>query len=275
MLAHASGDLTALERDSHRSGELFAALGDGWGRLQAATWIAGLAEIRGEYDRAAALHAEGLRRAEELALWPEVAAELSWLSWLAVQTGDYAQARELGERAHRIAVEQGSPAAVVFAELGLGFAARRDGKLDVATAHLEHLVEMAAEEEQPALYLPMVLTELGHAARQGGDPAAALALYLRAFTAAEAVAAPRDALGALVATAAVEPDPVTAALLLGCAEATRSASGIAPEPIERDDVEGTAARLRAALGEDAFRAAHRAGGALEPAEAIARAGTRR
>ena len=274
-LAHAAGDLAALERDSHRSGELFAVLGDSWGRLQAATWIGGLAEIRGEYDRAAALHAEGLQRAEELALWPEVAAELSWLAWLAVQTGDYAQARELGERAHRIALEQGSPSAVVFAELSLGFAARRDGKLDLATAHLEHLVEMAAEEQQPALYLPMVLAELGHAARQGDDPAAALVLYLRAFAAAEAITAPRDALGALVAVASVEPDPATAALLLGCAAAVRSATGIVPDAIELDEVDRTTARLRAALGEDAFGAARRAGGALEPRAAIARAGTTR
>ncbi len=275
MLAHAAGDLDTLERCGRRSAELFAALGDRWGRLQATTWIGGLAEIRGEYDRAAALHDEGLRWAEELALWPEVGAELSWLAWIAVQTGDYAQARELAERAHRIAAEQSSPAALVFAELSLGFAARRDGKLDLATTHLEHLVEMAAGEEQPAIYLPMVLLELGYAAQQGGDPAAALDLHRRSFEAAAAIPAPRDELGALVAVATVEPDPATAALLLGSAAAARQATGIAADTAERDEVDRTTARLRAALGEDAFGAAHRAGGALEPRAAIARAGTRR
>ena len=130
MLAHAAGDLAALERDGNRCAALFAELGDRWGRLQAIDWVGGLAEINGEHDRAAALYREGLGWAEELALWPEVGGKLSWLAWIAVQTRDYTQARELAERAYRLAVEQDSPPAVAFAELSLAFAARRDGKLD-------------------------------------------------------------------------------------------------------------------------------------------------
>ena len=85
-LAHATGDLAALERTATRSAALFAELGDRWGRLQATDWVGGLAEMRGEHERAAALHREGLRWAEELSLWPEVGGKLSWLAWLAVQT---------------------------------------------------------------------------------------------------------------------------------------------------------------------------------------------
>ncbi|WP_219418942.1 BTAD domain-containing putative transcriptional regulator [Pseudonocardia nigra] len=275
MLAHAAGDLDALERHGNRSRELFAAIGDRWGRLQATDWIGGLADIRGEYDRAAALHTEGLRWAEELALWPEVGSKLSWLAWIAVQTGDYAHARELGERAYDMAVEQDSPGAMVFAELSLGFAARRDGKLDLATAHLEHLLDVAGRDEQPALFLPMVLIELGYAARQNGDEAAALARHLEAFEAAEAVGAARDAVSAVEAVASVEPDAEAAARLLGAAAAARSSLGVAATTAERDEVERTTARLVTALGEDAFGAAYRVGGALGARAAIARAGTRR
>jgi predicted ATPase/DNA-binding SARP family transcriptional activator len=280
MLAHAAGDLAALERDSRRSDELFAAIGDHWGRLQANDWIGGLAEIRAEYDRAAALHAEGLRWAEELALWPHVGGKLSWLAWIAVQTGDYAQARELGERAYRMAAEQNSTAALAFAELSLGFAARRDGKLDLATAHLEHLVEMARREEQPALYLPMVLVELGYAAEQAGDLQTALARHVEAFdvaqtTVPDTMVAPRDAISALEGVASAVADPRTAAELLGAAAAARADTGIAATHAERNEQERITARLVAALGEDAFAAAHRAGGGWSLTEAMRRAGTKR
>jgi predicted ATPase/DNA-binding SARP family transcriptional activator len=274
-LAHAAADLAALERHGRRSDALFADLGDGWGRLQASDWIGGLAEMRGEYDRAVALHTAGLRWAEELALWPDVIGKLSWLAWLAMQTGDYPQARELGERAYRMAQEQDAPDAVVFAELGLGFAARRDGKLDVAVAHLEHLLEIARREARPALYLPMVLSELGYAAQQRGDTAAAVALHTEAFEAAEGMGAPRDAIGAVEGVASAYPDPVVAARLLGAADAARAAGDVADAPAERDERERLTARLVDALGEYAFQDAYRAGGAQTPAEAMRQAGTTR
>jgi hypothetical protein len=208
MIAHAGADLEALERDGTRSAELFAELGDRWGRLQATDWVGGLAEIRGEYDRAAAMHREGLRWAEELSLWPEVGSKLSWLAWIGVQTGDYVQARELGERALRLAEEQGSRAAAVFAELCVAFAARRDGKLDLAVSHLRSLVASAGD--QTPMWLPMVLTELGYAT-------GSLAHHLRAFDLAFAADYPRDLQGALVGIADTVSSPEIGARLLGAA----------------------------------------------------------
>ncbi len=268
MLAHAAGDLAALERDGTRSAELFTELGDRWGRLQATAWLAGLAEMRGEHDRAAALHQEGLGWAEDLALWPEVGSKLSWLAWTAVQTRDYPQARELGERAYRMAVEQNQPAAMVFAELSLGFAARRDGKLDLATTHLRHLEETARREDQPALYLPMVLVELGHVAQQSGDPAGALALHAEAFDIAHAMDGPRDAVGALEGLACAAA-PEVAARLLGAAAAARTALGTPAAPAERDDLDPVTDRLVAALGEERFAALLAEGSALTQEQARA------
>ncbi|WP_407566688.1 BTAD domain-containing putative transcriptional regulator [Polymorphospora sp. A560] len=268
-LAHAAGDLAALERDATRCARLFAELGDRWGRLQATDWVGGLADLRGEYDRAAAMHHEGLRWARELTLWPEVGSKLSWLAWIAVQTRDYARARELGEEAYRLAVEQAAPAAMVFAELSLGIAARRDGKLDVAVTHLEHLVEMGRRDPQPALFLPMVLLELGYAAEQGGDPAAALALHAEAFDLAWAMAAQRDAVGALEGMASAAGDPGVAARLLGAARAARSAADFGAAPAERDALDRITARLVAALGRAEFDALVARGRDLGPAEARA------
>ncbi|MEU7776169.1 BTAD domain-containing putative transcriptional regulator [Micromonospora taraxaci] len=268
-IAHANGDQATLERTATRSAALFADLGDRWGRLRATEWVGGLADMRGEHERAAALHREGLRWAEELALWPQVCAELSWLAWLAVQTRDYTEGRELAERAYGLAVEQGSPGALVFAEMSLGLAARRDGKLDLAVTHLTHLVELGRGESQPALYLPMVLVELGYAVEQGGDPDAALALHIEAFEAAEAMATMRDAVGPLEGMAAAVRSPEVAARLLGAAAAARLATQSPAAPAERDDVERVTERLRAELGPERFDALLAEGAKLSPGEARA------
>ncbi|WP_433206292.1 BTAD domain-containing putative transcriptional regulator [Dactylosporangium sp. CS-047395] len=256
MLAHATGDLDALERHGTRCAAMFAELGDRWGRLQATDWVGGLAEMRGDHARAAALHREGLRWAEELALWPEVASKLSWLSWLAVQTREYAAARELGERAFALATAQGNPSAIVFAELGLGIGARREGRLDVAGEHLGRLAEQGRAEAQPALYLPMVLVELGYAAETRGDPAGAAALHREALAAAEAMGSPRDGIAALEGLAAVIPDPVEAARVLGDAAARRVRFEAPAAPAERDEIDRVTARLVAALGAERFASLH-------------------
>ena len=269
MLAHAAGDVAALEADSTRSAELFAELGDRWGRLQAGAWIAAAAELRGDHDRAAALHRECLRWAEDLALWPEVGGELSWLAWIAVQTRDYTQARELGERAHRLAVEQNVPSAVVFARLSLGFAARRDGKLDLATTHLRHLADTAPRDPHPALYLPMVLVELGYVAELDGDPTTARALHAEAFDTAHAMDSARDQVGALEGLASAAADPRVAARVLGAAAAARVALDAPVAPVQRDDVERTTDRLVAVLGEDEFAALHADGARLSREQARA------
>lgn len=268
-IAHVAGDQAALERTATRSAVLFAEIGDRWGRLQATEWVGGLAEMRGDHERAAALHAEGLRWAQELRLWPQVCTELSWLAWLAVQTRDYPQARELAERAYQLAVQQDAPGAIVFAELSLGLAARRDGKLDLAVAHLGNLAERGRAEAQPALYLPPVLVELGHAIEQGDDPDAALALHVEAFEAAEAMAAPRDAIFALEGMASAVRVPEVAARLLGAAAAARLATQAPSAPAERDEVDRLTERLRAALGAERFDALVDEGAKLSPGEARA------
>ncbi|WP_327002295.1 winged helix-turn-helix domain-containing protein [Dactylosporangium sp. NBC_01737] len=270
-LAHATGDLTMLEHAATRSAALFSELGDGWGRLQANDWMGGLAEMRGEHERAAALHREGLRWAEALSLWPEVGSKLSWLAWLAVQTRDYAQGRELAERAYTLAMEQDAPGAVIFAETSLGMAARREGKLDVATEHLMHIAEQGRREQQPALYLPMILVELGYAAEQRGDAAAGLALHVEAFEAAEAMGSPRDAVYALegMASAAAERSAEVAARLLGAAAANRLAIEAPAAPAERDETDRVTARLVAALGRERFDALVAHGTRLSPGEARA------
>ncbi|GLZ77798.1 SARP family transcriptional regulator [Actinorhabdospora filicis] len=248
MLAHAEGNLPEMEAVATRAERLFTAEGDAWGRLQAGEWLAALADLGGDYPRAIAVHEEGLRLAEELSLWPDVGGKLSWLAWLATQSGDQDRARELGGRALAMAREHGSPAAAVFAELSLGFAERRGGDLDAAEARLGRLAEGGRVDGVPSLYLPMVLVELGYAAGERGDRAGALALHRDAFDAALEIGAGQDTMGALEGLASLVDSPELAARLLGAAAAGRAASGVVASPAERPGIELATARVTGALG---------------------------
>ena len=265
-IAHVRSDTAALAADADRAATLFQRVGDRWGVLQANEWQAGLADMVADYERAGRLHREGLRLAEELDLWPEVAGRLSWLGWIAIQLGDYAQARELCEQAMRLAEEQDSQPGKIFAELGLGIAARREGKLDLGEAHLRNLREEARREHNGdghALYLNLVLMELGFAAEQRGDAPAALAAHAESldisldFNESRAIAA---ALIGVAGAMALAGDHTLAARILGAAAETRRGSDIPPSPDERHELNRITATVQAALGAKRFAAEFALGG---------------
>ncbi|MET0414914.1 MAG: transcriptional regulator, partial [Actinoplanes sp.] len=264
MIEHAAGDMDALDRVATRSDQLFAELGDRWGRLRASDWLGGLAEMRGESERAAAVHREGLRWAEELELGPEVGAKLSWLAWLAVQNRENTRGRELAERAYRLAVEQGAPTSVIFAEMSLGMAARREGRLDLAVTHLTRIADQGRVEAQPPPYLTMILVELGYATELLGDPAGALALHREAYAAT--TGSDRGAIGPLEGMAAVV-DPEAGARLLGAAATLRDHTATPTAPAEQADLDRTTRRLVAALGSGRFDDLVAEGAKLSPDQA--------
>jgi tetratricopeptide (TPR) repeat protein len=268
-LAHIKGDLAALERDGERGAELFAALGDRWGEVQANGWLGALAEMTGDYERAERLHRDGLRLAEELCLWPEVGARLAWLGWIALQRGEYQRARELCERGRRLAAEQSFRPAEIFAEMGLAFAARKDGDLDTAEALLRGLLDAGPREdgEPPPPHLPMIMVELGFAAERRGDAAGALALHGEAFAVALRLDAPRAqalAMEGVAGALSLAGDHVQAARLLGSAQAVRATALLPLAPAEREDVDRVAARTVAALGAERHAAEYETGRELAP-----------
>ena len=272
-LAHSRGDVAALVRDGEHSAAEFAALGDRWGQLQATEWLAAAAELTADYARAEHQHREGLRRAEELGLWSEVARRLSWLGWIAMEQGDHARALACSGQALRLATDQGSAAGQVFAELGLAFAARRSGDLDLAERHLSSLRARAEQHDvADPLFLPMVLGELGFLHEQRGDAQEALELHVEAVDIALRMDAPRDAAGGLEgvagALAALARDR-DAARVLGAAAAARRATGLPRSPAEQAYVDRLTARVRDCLGTQEFDAAHAHGGDLTPAQACA------
>ena len=266
--AHVRADLDALKSDGTESARLFRQLGDRWGQLQAIGWLGGHAELLGDFDEATRLHTEGLHMAEALGLWSEVAGELGWLGWTALRQGEYVEARDFGERAYRLAVEQGHRATQALAEIVLGFAARRTGDLDAAEKQLQAMVDDARRQDEPVLYLSIVLEELGYTLELQGDPVGALALHAEAFEISREYGSRRGMCWALEGLAACVGDKVVAARLLGTVATVRAADGYLFTAAEDTDIERATAAARSALGDAAFSTEYEVGCGLTLEEAF-------
>ncbi|MFD3513751.1 BTAD domain-containing putative transcriptional regulator [Streptomyces sp. NPDC058657] len=262
---HALGrsDLVALERDGTESARLFDELGDRWGRLQTVFPLASLAEISGDYVRAAQLHQDGLEMAEELGMWMEASKRLTGLGRIALLSGDHVRARDMHERALKLAADQNFRDGEVSAEIGLALGARRSGDLDAAAGHLRPLLAWFRRLDfGPGLTL--VLAELGFVAEQRGDALAALAHHREGLELARGLGDPRAralALEGLAGVRSLQGGHREAARLLGAATAARESVGAPLPPEERGDVDRIAARVRAVLGEAPFEATFAAGAA--------------
>ncbi|NUR96808.1 MAG: tetratricopeptide repeat protein, partial [Kribbellaceae bacterium] len=261
--AHVRADLPALYHDACQSITTFRALGDRWGVLQATSWFGAHAELVGDFDEAERLHLEGLAAAEEIGLWPEVAGGLGMLGWTSIRQGRYEAAREYGERAVRLATEQGQRSTQSLAEIVLAFAARRTGALDEASERLQALIDFARRQQEAVLYLSLVLDELGFVRELQGRLEDALELHAEAFRVSEEFGSLRGMCWALEGIAACHPDKALAAMLLGCAAATRASENYLIAATEAEDVDRAAA-ASAGHGEE-----YRRGAGLSPAEAFA------
>ncbi|MGW6199695.1 BTAD domain-containing putative transcriptional regulator [Kribbella sp. NPDC055110] len=266
--AHVRADLPALYDDASQSIGIFRALGDRWGVLQATSWIGAHAELVGDFDEAERLHLEGAAAAEEIGLWPEVASALGMLGWTAIRRGHYESARSYGERALRLATEQGQRASQALAELVLGFAARRSGALDEASERLQALIDAARLQTESVLYLAIVLDELGFVRELQGRPDDALELHAEAFRVSEEFDSLRGMCWALEGIAGSHPDKTLAATLLGSASATRATENYLIASTEAEDLARAVTAASLALGPDAYQAAYRRGAELSPADAF-------
>ncbi|MFE9048275.1 BTAD domain-containing putative transcriptional regulator [Streptomyces rubiginosohelvolus] len=256
-LALTGGDLEGLGRDGRRSAALFRELGDRWGELQTVSPLAALAEIKGAYEEAEQRQLEGLRMARELGLEAEVSARLSGLGRLALLARDWDRARDLHERARRIAAEQGYTYGEIHSGMGLALGVRRSGDLDAAEAHLLRLRDgFAAVSSRAGDHL--VCAELGFVAELRGEAGPAAAHHLRGLDIARVLAEPRalalslEGLAGAAALTADRPAAVCAARLLGAAAAARRRVGAPLPPAERGDVDRVTAAARAVLGAPAF-----------------------
>ncbi|WP_350274865.1 BTAD domain-containing putative transcriptional regulator [Kribbella sp. HUAS MG21] len=266
--AHVRADLSALYDDASRSIAIFRALGDRWGVLQATGWFGAHAELVGEFGEAERLHLEGVEAAEELGLWPEVASGLGMLGWTAIRQGQYESARRYGERALRLATEQGQRSIQALAELVLGFAARRTGALDEAAERLQALIDTARQQKEAVLYLSIVLVELGFVRELQGRSEEALKLHAESFRVSEEFESLRGMCWSLEGIAGCHPDKRLAATLLGSCAATRATENYLMAATEAEDLDRAVTAARSALSPADYEDAYTRGTALSLGEAF-------
>ncbi|MFB4300128.1 BTAD domain-containing putative transcriptional regulator [Actinomadura sp. NTSP31] len=259
------GGLESMRRDGAESMDLFTALGDAWGRLEATDALSRHAEVTGDYATAAGHHRAGLRLAEDLGMWPEVAFRTAGLGRLALLTGALDEARDLHERALRTATRQAARSAEEFAEAGLGLVARARGDLGAAERHLRASLGWLHGIGGTA-GIAFLHVQLGYIAELRGDAEAARALHLDGLAGARATGDRRAvalALEGLAGAQALAGEHAAAARLLGEAAALRAAAGAPLPAAERGDVDRAAGRITAAIGvalfESEFEHGRRAG----------------
>ena len=274
MLALVRGDLAALGRDGLRSAELFRLLGDRWGEMQTIPPLATLAEIKGDYEDAVRSQHEGLTIAQELGLQAEVSARLSGLGRLALLHRDWDRARDLHQRAHRIAVEHGYTYGQIHSEMGLALGARRSGDLDTAENHLRHIRDGYTHVSSQAGD-HLLIAELGFIAELRGDTEQSAVQHLHGLDLARSLDEPRalalslEGLAGVAARHGHERAAECAALLLGAADTARRSVDAPLPPAERGDVDRITAAAQAILGEPAFTHAFERGARLSIEDAAA------
>ncbi|MFH8974650.1 BTAD domain-containing putative transcriptional regulator [Streptomyces sp. NPDC017890] len=266
------GDLAGAEADAGRSVELFGEVGDACGQLWSVYPLTAVAEIHGDYARAARLRQDGLDTAEAFGLSTQAADLLSGLGRTALLVGDFGGARDYHERSRRLATELGFRAGEINAELGLGLGARREGLLDEAGTRLCTVLDWHRQVGLDGANA-LILAELGFVAELRGDARDALALHDEGYETALTTGDPRAvalALEGLAAALALAGRAEAAALLLGSASAARAATGAPLPAAERLDVDRATAAASAVLGAARFADTFAQGESLSPEAAHAR-----
>lgn len=248
------GDLATLRQDGEQGRALFRDLGDRWGELHAAQALSSLAEIGGDYERATRLICDGLRIAEELRLDSYVSHQLARLGRIFLLHRDYAQAKELHERARRLAIQGDDKPGEHYAALGLALGARRQGELAEAEAHLHTWLDWS-EQVQWTPGTAFILAELGFIAELRGNAATARAWHLRGLAAARDSADLRAialALEGVAGSYALAGYPALATRLLAAASTARDSVDAPLPETERGDVDRVGTAARNALSETEF-----------------------
>uniref|UniRef100_UPI003F49960A BTAD domain-containing putative transcriptional regulator n=1 Tax=Nonomuraea bangladeshensis TaxID=404385 RepID=UPI003F49960A len=259
------GDLGAIEHYGEQSLQGFHELGDQWGQLQTICPLVYRAEALGDYDSAIRLNSEALSVAEDLRFWFDVYDRTVCLGRLALLRNDLPRARQLHERARRLAAEQRYKVGEYHYELGLALIECREGTLHLAQERLDRLLgwHRAAAFAHGS---PLFLAELAFLAERRGDTETAVTRLVESLAAAQATNDHRGIARALERLANVQimlNHQDRGARLLGAADAARRSAGVPPSEADQADLRRIAAQARSSLGKDGFAAEFQCGAELD------------
>ena len=271
LVADNGGDLDTLRSASAEALRRFRAIGERWGLSSALRSVASVRVLDGDLDGAAAAYAEADRLLEEMGSQDDAAQRPLQLANIAARRGDLAAAREFYQAA--LAGAESDASRLDVAVVSAGFAL-----FEITAGGVERARALNATAEQG-----MALLRPAHPGRHqlvAAVAAAGLMIALadadltlareraatlyRGFAASDEMPVIASAAGALARLAHALGQPGRAATMIGACAAVRGA----PDPTD-PLAASTAARLREALGPDAYDQAYAAGAALSRAEALA------
>lgn len=220
-----------------------------------------LAHSRGELDRARSLYEDALELWAKLGDDNGVGLSLKDLGNLSIEHDRYENARTLYQQALSLFRRVGNEVEVASTLNNLGVVARLQRKWQESIADLtESLRLFEAIGDQQGIARGKL--NLGTAYLGAGDAAKAAKLCRESLSLWRELGGKWDIIDCfedLGSIAVSRDDPALAARMYGAAEALRQNVGAAPSPYERVLREGNLSATRAALGDDAFEDAWRAG----------------
>ncbi|HEX5618249.1 MAG TPA: BTAD domain-containing putative transcriptional regulator [Solirubrobacteraceae bacterium] len=236
--------------------------------LQAAGVMAAEA---GDFDAAAVHFDAGLQLARAVGDRERIARLQINLGTLAMYAGDHEQAVRRYEEGAAILRDIDDPLGLSLVTQNLAIAHDGVGRRDRAIALLEESVELARRAGDPAHIASALRTLARVLLADEGDRERARELIRESLTRSRDLGDRPGMIECLETVAGEAVDVQTGALLLGAADAARTAAGAIRQPDETAWVEATTASLREALGPQAFAAAFADGAAMPLEDAVDRA----
>jgi predicted ATPase/DNA-binding SARP family transcriptional activator len=276
-VAHVRGDYPAARSMYTEALELAGRAGDAQQMARALSGLGRLALHQGNLEQATAYYTESMARFREVGDLRRATLILGNLGVVATNLGDLDLAQQRLEEHLGNAKLLGDRKLTGGALTNLGLVAYHAGDMDSAAELHQQALELAEQVGDRRL-ASVAITNLGMVAARQKDYAAAAQFHLRSLDLAEAVGERRSIAESLEELAGVESaagHAGRAATLFGASQALREDIGA---PIPAPDLarfNEAAATAVAALGDEAFKAAHGAGQAMsvEQAAAFARAGS--
>jgi predicted ATPase/DNA-binding NarL/FixJ family response regulator len=249
------GDFARAKERGQAALQAQQARGDARGIALVLTALGNAALMRGDLVQAGTLHADAARRLREAGS-PVNLINLGQLAHVACELGDAGQALELIHEMEAIGKTRRDPFALASAANSRGQLAAADGQAAAAARHFEHALSVVRSTGNGQGTI-VVLTNLGHARFDEGQPWAALEAFGEAiqlaYASGERVRVLRAIEGAARVLASTNAD--AAVRLAGTTDGQRGALGTVSLPSERCRLRAWLPDARRSLGPSAYQRA--------------------
>jgi predicted ATPase/class 3 adenylate cyclase len=256
-VALVQGDYEQAITSLEKSARLFRELGEAEGLVFSLADLGFIANAQGRHQAAERLADESLAEAKAAGSERTIAAALHSLACTKLDADEYGEARTLFEQSLALRRKLGDKRNIANSLCYLGSVALLEGDHDSATALLDESLALGRELGN-LLIVSAVLANKSLVALAAGEAGRAASLCIESLALSHELGDKRttvECLHALAGIAAVQAEPLRAAVLSGAAESLHGAINAPPSPAERMVGERFVPIARAVINAESFRAA--------------------